>query len=528
MQSEKRRGRKPYPRDENGEIIRPPRPLDADGNPIKRPYRKRPRHERVRPKRVPGKIRAKKYRSYLDDHVPPPPEPQAEEAPQVDAPQEEPVEHVPLRLSYVARPHFVPFHLSKKRFACLVCHRRLGKTTACVNHLQHKALRNPHKNGSLYAYVAPQLKQAKSVAWDMLKQTSAPLLKVGATVRESDLSVRYHNNSVVQLYGADNPDALRGIRLDGIVLDEYADMDPGIIKVVMPALADRGGFMVYIGTPRGHNAFHAVYQEALSKPDDWFAMLMRASQSGVLEDDELAIQRDRLLPEEYAQEYECSFEAAVVGAYYGRQMQEAEEDHRITGVPYEPGVRVWVSWDLGMRDATALWFAQVVGREIHVIDYYEASGFDLRHFVKVIQQKPYIYHSHCLPHDAFHREQGTGKTRVETLQSLELPGDIIRAPDLRVDDGISAVRMLLPKCYFDKVKCARGIEALKLYRAQTNPKGADPTQHAVLKPHPVHDWTSHAADSFRYLAITFDEQPSIGRPKGDGAGRFAGEGGWMG
>jgi phage terminase large subunit len=178
-------------------------------------------------------------------------------------------------------------------------------------------------------------------------------------------------------------------------------------------------------------------------------------------------------------------------------MMRAEAEQRIAGVPYDPTALVWTSWDLGIRDATAIWFAQVVGREVRIIDYYEASGADLGHYVREIGSRPYVYAGHIVPHDAQAKELGTGKSRLEVLASLGLK-HITLAPLHRIEDGINAVRMLLPRCWFDHAKCARGLDALKLYRAEYDDK------LQALRPHPVHDWTSHAADSFRYLAMTLD------------------------
>ena len=202
---------------------------------------------------------------------------------------------------------------------------------------------------------------------------------------------------------------------------------------------------------------------------------------------------------QYAQEFECSFDAAVVGAYYGALMRQAETDGRLAGVPYDPAALVWTAWDLGIRDATAIWFAQIVGREIRIIDYYEASGVDLGHYARELMAKPYAYAGHIVPHDAQAKELGTGKSRLEVLAGLGLKG-ITLAPIHRVEDGINAVRVVIPRCWFDARKCARGIDALRLYRAQHDDK------HAILRPHPVHDWCSHAADAFRYLAMSLDRQ----------------------
>jgi hypothetical protein len=181
----------------------------------------------------------------------------------------------------------------------------------------------------------------------------------------------------------------------------------------------------------------------------------------------------------------------------------AELDRRIGNVPHEPAAMVWTAWDLGIRDATAIWFAQVIGREIRIIDYYEASGVDLGHYVREINARPYVYAGHIVPNDAQVRELSTGKTRLEVLQSLGMR-NITLAPPLRIEDGINAVRVFIPKCWFDAQKCRRGLDALRLYRSDYDDK------LQVLRPGPVHDWTSHAADAFRYLATTLDRWPPSG------------------
>jgi phage terminase large subunit len=292
---------------------------------------------------------------------------------------------------------------------------------------------------------------------------------------------------------------MRGIYLDGIVLDEYADMDPRVWgEIIRPALADRAGSAVFIGTPKGRNAFFELWRRAQSE-DGWYAMMLKASDTGRIPQSELALARRDLSEEQYAQEFECSFDAAIVGSYYGKLMVQAEADKRVTGVPYDPAALVWTAWDLGIRDATAIWFAQVVGREIRIIDYYQASGVDLGHYVREINARPYVYAGHIVPHDARAKELGTGKSRLEVLESLGLR-NLELAPLHRVEDGINAVRVFLPKCWFDERKCSRGIDALKLYRADYDDK------LQALRPQPVHDWASHGADAFRYLAMTLDRK----------------------
>ena len=377
-------------------------------------------------------------------------------------------------------------------------HRRAGKTVACIHDLQRQALRCPRVRPR-FAYLSPFLRQSKAVAWDYLRAAMSSARVAGATAHESELRVDYPGGAQVRLYGADNPDAMRGVYFDGIVLDEYADMDPRVwSEIVRPALADRRGWAVFIGTPRGRNAFFELWRRSQTE-EGWFSMMLKASQSGLIPDSELELARRDLTEEQYAQEFECSFDAAVVGAYYGKLMARAEAERRVAGVPYDPAAPVWTAWDLGIRDATAIWFAQVIGREIRIIDYYEASGVDLGHYVREINARPYACAGHIVPHDAQAKELGTGKSRLEVMESLGLR-PITLAPLHRVEDGINAVRMFLPKCWFDARKCARGIDALKLYRAEYDDK------LQALRPHPVHDWTSHAADSFRYLALTLDRR----------------------
>jgi hypothetical protein len=397
-------------------------------------------------------------------------------------------------IPYQPRPAFLPFHSRTQRFASMVVHRRGGKTVSSVNDLIRDALtiKAPEPR---CAYIAPTYGQAKDVAWTYLKRFTAPI--PGVEQRESELAVVLPNGGRVRLYGADNYDRLRGLYLDSVVIDEPADIDPRAWpEVIRPALSDRKGRATFIGTPKGRNWFHDIHAEAERNPD-WYSLTLKASESGLVDAEELASTRSMMTPEQYAQEYECSFEAAIVGAYYGKAMVSAEADDRVTSVPYDSAARVWTAWDLGVSDATAIWFVQQVGREIHVIDYYEATGEPLDHYVRVIDRKPYLYGGHLLPHDVQARELGTGKTRAEMLDGLGLKCQVVKQHS--VEDGINAVRMILSRCWFDKAKTARGIECLKMYRADWDAK------LGVLKPRPVHDWASHGADAFRYLAMGLDD-----------------------
>lgn len=408
---------------------------------------------------------------------------------------------LPVTIPYKPRPQFEPYHNRTERFAKIVAHRRFGKTVGCINDKIRAAVTNPRAfPPPRYAYIAPTYTQAKDVAWGYLKHYAGAI--PGLEVSESELWVQFpHNGARVRLYGADNYDRMRGGYNDGVTVDEPAQMDPRAWPtVIRPTLSDYQGWATFIGTPEGRNWFYAVDRdENGAEQADWFRLVLKASETGILPEHELASARKMLTPEQYEQEYECSFEAAIVGSYYGKLMAQAETDKRITGVPHEPTVRTWTAWDLGIRDATAIWFCQVVGREIHLVDYYEATGVDLGHYVREIIGKPYIYDGHIVPHDAQAKELGTGKSRLEVLESLGLR-NLTVAPMHRVEDGINASRTLIPRCWFDATKCARGVDALKLYRAEFDEK------LQALKPRPVHDWSSHAADAFRYLAMVIDRK----------------------
>jgi hypothetical protein len=402
---------------------------------------------------------------------------------------------------YTPRPLQLEIHRSLKRFSVLVCHRRFGKTVLCVNELIDRALRSK-KPRPRYAYLAPFYRQAKAVAWDYLRAYTQAI--PGTAKNEAELRVDLPNGARIQLFGADNYDALRGIYLDGVVLDEYAQMPPKAwSEVIRPALADREGWAIFIGTPKGRNAFCELYEEA-KRDESWFGALYRASETNIIAASELAKARAQMTEEEYEQEFECSFQAALVGAYYGGLMQQADREGRVCGVAWEPKARVDTAWDLGIGDSTAIWFCQQVGREVRIVDYYEASGVGIDHYAKVLGQKSYLYGEHILPHDAGNNQLATGKSLLDTLRALGIRGRVLQRGDL--EDGINAARLLIPKCWFDAVKCARGIEALRQYRREWDEKGQ------VFKPRPLHDWTSHAADAFRYLAVGLKPAGHVRRP----------------
>lgn len=408
---------------------------------------------------------------------------------------------------YVPRPLQAKLHKSLDRFTVLVCHRRFGKTVFCINELIDRALSNKGTNPRL-AYIAPLYKQAKTVAWDYLKHYTAAI--PGRQVNESELRVDLPNGSRISLYGADNPDSLRGIYLDGVVLDEYAQMSPRLWgQVIRPALADRKGWAIFIGTPMGHNEFWRIYEYAKSS-DGWFAAMFKASETGVLEPDELIAAASEMDEDEYDQEFECSFTAAIKGAYFGKLMAKADADGRIAGVPYDPVLPVHTAWDLGIGDDNVIWFFQQSGPRIQVIDYYANHGFGVDHYWQELQRRArddgYVYGTHYAPHDIEAREWGTGRTREEQSKRLGLKF-IVVARVSNKEDGHNAVRAILPRCYFDEKKCEDGIEAMRQYRREWDEK------KQAFKDRPLHDWTSHPADAFQTMALGVKDQYAPPEPR---------------
>jgi phage terminase large subunit len=365
-----------------------------------------------------------------------------------------------------------------------------------------KAMRCKKIDGR-YAYVAPHWNQAKDVAWLYVKRFTAPI--PGVKLNESELYVEFaHNKARVRLAGADNYDRLRGAYLDGCILDEYGDMHPAAWpEVIRPMLADRKGWATFIGTPKGRNDFHHVWERALDNPE-WFSLMLKGSESGIIDDLELDALRAEMTPEQYEQEIECNFNAAVVGAYYGKEVVDAERAGRVSEVKIDPALPVQTAWDLGIGDSTAIWAFQITHGGIRVVDYYENHSQPLAHYVGVLEAKG--YKGRCwVPHDAKARELGTGRTRVETL--LSLGRDVALVPNHTVMDGINAARVSFKRFHFDELNCRQGLEALRQYRAEFDEKTK------TFKNHPRHDWCSHGSDAFRYMAMAWKSLQPAEKPK---------------
>lgn len=427
-----------------------------------------------------------------------------------------------IQVYYTPRKAFVSFHQRRQRWGCLVIHRRGGKTVACINDLHAKALYTKKKNAR-FAYIAPFYRQAKDVAWMYLKEATKDS---AVKVKESELSVELFNGAKISLYGADNPDALRGLYLDGVILDEFGDCRPSLFaEVILPALTDRNGWAVFIGTPRGKNHFWEIRKKAIENPGgDWFFLELKASQSGILNEKQLQASRDVQTAEQYEREFECSFEAPIEGTYYAKLIQQMEigriddptKPPQITRVEWDKDFPVFAASDLGFTDSTAFWFWQQRPDGLAIIDYEEKHGEKLDVYFDMLRSKPYRYEKIWLPHDARAKTLQTGKSTIEQFLSQRRPdpalGDYVQefpvdiAPKLEIQHGIDAVRLILPKCYIDKEKCYSGIEALRAYRRGYNELTKAYTDH------PVHDWSSNGSDAFRYLALVSKEFLDVKTP----------------
>lgn len=421
-------------------------------------------------------------------------------------------------IPYTPRQAFRSYHETDKRYCLTVAHRRAGKTVARINKIIRKAF-ECEMQSPRYGYLAPYYVQAKDIAWAYLKHYAAPLLSLGGRINESELSITLpHNGALIRLYGAENAERMRGLYFDGLAADEAQGIPPSVLtQIIYPALADRQGWLDLSGTPKGWgNLLGETYKVARSDPE-WFVQVLKASETGILQPDELERLRKMMPANEYEQEMECSFDAAITGAYYARELTQAEEQGRITRVPYDPALKVHTAWDLGVSDNTTIWFYQAIGREVRVIDHYTASGYGLDHYARVLQEKRYLYGKHIGPHDIKVRELGTGRSRIETARGLGI--NFVVCPDLSVEDGISAVRMMLPRMWFDAEKCAKGLDSLKQYREKIDEK-------RQISLGPLHDWTSHDADAFRYLCVAHrDEQAPAARKPNQRT--HHGNAGWM-
>ena len=398
-------------------------------------------------------------------------------------------------LGFQRRPHQQAVHdaLQKQRFAVAVMHRRAGKTAGALAELVEGAI-GAKRPAARFGYLAPSYAQAKRIAWDSewgVKRFTNPI--PGMSYHETEMRVDFPNGSRIQLGGAENIDSWRGVYWDGVVIDEPAQMEPKFWpEVIRPALSDRQGWALFIGTPQGEDYFYDLFTRAMGNADpDWTGHLYRWNDTGVLPTSEIESARRGMSEEAFAREYECSFTAGVEGAYYARLMDEVDRQGRVQSVRCDPRYPVSTGWDLGYGDATAIWIAQTVGSEVRLLRYLEDRGQPLRHYDQLLRQTGITIGQDLLPHDAAAHELGSGASREETLRLL---GRNVRVlPIIKKDDQIEAVRNLLPRCVFDAEGTAIGRKSLRHYREDRNRRTGEARR-------PLHDHFSHGADAFAQLA----------------------------
>jgi hypothetical protein len=417
-------------------------------------------------------------------------------------------------------PHrFIPRHYqlelleaidSGYKRAIAVYHRRAGKDKTLFNIVIKKAL----ERTGIYYYFFPEFAQGRRVIWDGMDGGGMPFrdhIPTELIERESrqemqivlkNLQNPEQKGSIIQIVGTDKFDKVRGSNPVGCVFSEYAFQNPAAWDVVRPILNENGGWAVFNSTPAGKNHFFKLYERAKDL-DEWFTQIITVNDSvdpetGQAYITEQMIQSDRdsgYSEEMIQQEYYCDFNVNVNGYYYLDYLVKAEEEGRIGTIHYDPTVPVDTWWDIGVGDSTAIWFTQSVNKSIHVIDFYQNNSVGLEHYAKELQMKRYVYGSHNFPHDMGNTEFGTGRSRIEVAEDLFRGTRLDVGQKLLIEDGVNAVRSLLPKCYFDKERCAKGLDALYNYHREFDEKLKE------FKNKPVHDWSSHPADAFRYFAV---------------------------
>ena len=402
-----------------------------------------------------------------------------------------------IRIPYTPRKfqNYLHQRIRDYRWSVLVCHRRFGKTVCMINHLLMAALTSKVSNPR-YAYIAPTFKQAKSIAWDYIKQFTHKI--PGVKFNETELRVDLPNKARITLLGSENCDGLRGIYLDGCVIDEYANVNDRLFpEIISPALSDRKGFCIFIGTPQGmNNNFYELFQHAKGA-DDWFYFKAKASETKVVDQDELTKAKEVMGENKFKQEFECDWIANIEGSIYGKTLAKMENQRQITRVPYDPSLPVNTAWDLGVSDHSAIIFFQQLGRSINIIDYHEERGQGMPHFIELVKNKEYIYKDHFAPHDIEVTDFSNGKTRREVAYQLGIRFKVV--PKLPLEDGIHATTMTLPRCWIDVDHCKKLIDALRHYHRKYLDK------NRMFRSKPVHDWSSHACDALRYMSIGLTE-----------------------
>jgi phage terminase large subunit len=384
-----------------------------------------------------------------------------------------------------------------------VWHRRSGKDKTDINIIAKKHV----ERVGAYYYFFPTYRQGKKILWEgidkdgfrFLDHFPKPLIE---SIDNTDMKIRFRNGSLFQVIGIENIDSVVGTNPIGCVWSEYSLQNPKGWDFIRPIHAENDGWDIFNWTPRGKNHAYDLEQMALEDPAHWFVHKLTVDDTKILSQEVLDQERREIIAKNgddsiFLQEYYCSYTAAIMGAYYAKQYEQAEKENRFTNIPYDPALKVHTVWDLGISDAMAVGFWQSAGLERRLIDYVEVTGKGLPEMAKILQEKPYVYGKHFAPHDIKVRELGTGKSRLEVAEGLGIKFELV--PEVSIQDGIDAGRRFFAKIWIDKTKCKDWLRLIPQYTKEFD------EDKKIYKDKPNHDWTSHGADMFRYSALVEDQ-----------------------
>ena len=394
--------------------------------------------------------------------------------------------------------------------AIAVWHRRAGKDEVCL----HRAAVAAHERVGNYWHCLPEYGMGRKAIWTAVNAHTGKRRideafphQLRESVNDNEMFIRLKCGSTWQVIGSDRYDATVGGGVAGITYSEWALSNPSAWAYHRPMLEENGGWAAFITTPRGRNHAKAMFDHASTSPD-WFAELLTVNDTGALTElqqaeamrEYQALYGEDVGRAQFEQEYLCSFNAAILGAFYALEMARVRAEGRVDEQLTVPvGIPVHRAWDLGVGDDTSIWWFAIVGSQVFVVDHYASSGVGLEHYAEVIEKRKHLHGwrdgNDYVPHDAKIKEWGSGRTRVETMSGMGLHPLLV--PHASIDDGVNAVRRTLPLCVFHPRTDATGLAALEQYRREWD------DDKKAFRASAVHDWTSHPADAFRYLSLAW-------------------------
>jgi phage terminase large subunit len=397
-------------------------------------------------------------------------------------------------------------------------HRRAGKDDVLLHRTAVAAFERP----ATYWTALPEYAQARKALWAAVNPHTGKRRideafphELRSSTNEQEMFIRFVNGSTWQLVGSDRYNSLVGAGVAGVTFSEFALANPSAWGYIRPMVEENNGWAAFISTPRGRNHFKSLLDMAKANPS-WFAETLSIYDTGALSQEQIdeslqeyiALYGEDIGRAQFEQEYEVSFNAAILGAFYAREMVTLRKEKRIAEIEALPDRPVHRAWDIGVKDDTSIWWFQVVGTQVFILDCYSQSGVGVDHFAEIVEQRRQLHDwkdgTDFVPHDAKVKEWGTGRTRVETMQGLGLHPNVV--PLAGKLDGINAARKTLARSVFHPRCEEQGIAALEQYRREWD------DDKKTFKASEVHDWSSHLADAFRYLSMAWRAIPEAPPP----------------